>query len=176
MRKDFIEYTPDDVDFYDMRQLLLLEEKGIEPLRPANVRYLIIHCTATRCTADYRPQDLIRDHEARSWHAVGYHFYIRKNGVILQFRRTDELGAHCRNHNWQSLGIAYEGGLDEEGDPADTLTTYQIESMRVLIASLARDFPNVVVRGHRDFNPNKACPCFDARDYFRKCTNEPAFV
>ena len=198
MRTTYIEYSTDESNFYAGRQALLADTRAplaadpqdilkaaaqgqlpsddaIDPLRPENVRYLIVHCTATRCTADYRPEDLIRDHEARGWSAVGYHFFIRKNGQIYQFRRTDEKGAHCRGRNAQSIGIAYEGGLDDDAEPADTMTNLQIDSMRVLIKALARQFPNIVVRGHRDFNPAKACPCFDAKQRFEKCTNEPLF-
>ena len=176
MRKQYIEYTPDELSLYDIRQAQLPDAPGIETLHAVNVHYIILHCTATRCTTHYRPEDLIRDHEARGFSAAGYHFLVRKNGNICQFRRTDEKGAHCNGHNWNSIGIAYEGGLNQEGQPDDTMTQSQLYSMRLLIRNISYDFPNIVVRGHRDFNPDKACPCFDAKQRFQKCTYEPSFI
>ena len=72
------------------------------------------------------------------------------------------VGAHCLNHNAHSIGICYEGGLDIRGQPADTRTAEQKQSMRRLIEELHERYPRALAVGHRDLDPKKACPCFDA--------------
>lgn len=133
-----------------------------------SVRYLILHCSATRCDRNYTAGQLLRDHQARGFRTVGYHFYIRKNGVLTQHRKLLEVGAHCRPYNRCSIGVCYEGGLDELGRPADTRTPEQTRRLTELFRKLLTLFPKAVIRGHRDMPGAvpKACPCLDAHDVF----------
>lgn len=146
------------------RQLLTQTEDG--PMM-REVKYLVVHCSATRCNRDYTAEQLLRDHKARGFRTVGYHFYIRRSGVITQHRRLLEVGAHCRPWNRCSIGICYEGGLDAEGHPADTRTPEQYEQLMLLLMKLKKLFPEVRIRGHRDMPGSipKACPCFDCSEY-----------
>lgn len=82
------------------------------------VKYIIIHCSATRENRDFTVEDLLRCHRQRKFRTIGYHFYIRRSGIITQHRKLKEVGAHCRPWNRCSIGICYEGGLDAEGHPA----------------------------------------------------------
>ncbi|MCM1109247.1 MAG: N-acetylmuramoyl-L-alanine amidase [Clostridium sp.] len=152
----------------DERHLLTGVESG--PMMPSadSVRYLILHCTATRADRDYPVERLLRDHKARGFRTVGYHFYVRRDGTVTQHRRLLEVGAHCRPYNRCSIGLCYEGGLDASGRPADTRTAEQTASLRRLFAHLHRLFPHAVVCGHRDMPgaTPKACPCLDARAEF----------
>ena len=66
-----------------------------------------------------------------------------------------------------SVGICYEGGLDRNRQPCDTRTLEQKASLLALIRELKKLFPNALVVGHRDLNPMKACPCFDAVAEYR---------
>lgn len=147
------------------RQLLTQTEDG--PIMH-EVKYLVIHCSATRCNRDYTAEQLLRDHKARGFRTVGYHFYIRRSGVITQHRRLLEVGAHCRPWNRCSIGICYEGGLDAEGHPADTRTQEQCEQLLLLLMKLKKLFPKARIRGHRDMQGSipKACPCFDAESEY----------
>ena len=52
-----------------------------------SVRYLILHCSATRCDKDYTAEQLLRDHKTRGFRTVGYHFYIRRDGTIDVYKR-----------------------------------------------------------------------------------------
>lgn len=130
------------------------------------VKYIIIHCSATRVNADYTPEQMERDHKARGFKKIGYHYYIRKDGTVTEHRGMDEAGAHCKGYNSCSIGICYEGGLDPLGAPADTLTEAQEKSMRIMIHTLTGMYPGAKVVGHRDLNPNKACPCFNVNEKF----------
>ena len=142
-------------------QLLSKVEKGIE--MPADsVSYIIIHCSATRENQDYTPGQLKRDHLARGFIDVGYHFYIRKDGTVTKHRQLDEVGAHCRPFNRCSIGVCYEGGLDATGKPKDTRTLKQRGAIVKLLIELKQKFPKAVIRGHNEMPGAvpKACPSF----------------
>ena len=146
------------------RQLLTSYEDGQLMQGPDSVRFLVLHCSATRCDRDYTVAQLQRDHRARGFRTVGYHFYIRKDGTLTQHRRLLEVGAHARPYNRCSVGICYEGGLDPQGRPADTRTPAQRDRLRQLLGLLKELFPQARIVGHRDLpgTTPKSCPCFDA--------------
>lgn len=133
-----------------------------------SVRYLVLHCSATRCDCDYPPEQMLRDHKARGFRTIGYHFYVRKDGTMTQHRKLLEVGAHCRPFNRCSIGICYEGGLDEQGRPADTMTAEQHRTLTDLFTLLLQQFPDALIMGHRDMRGStpKECPCLDTRAVF----------
>ncbi len=139
-----------------------------------------MHCSATSSARDYTPQQLERDHRLRGFNSAGYHFYIRKSGERVPMRPIDEVGAHAKGRNSDSVGICYEGGLDAAGKPADTRTAAQKQELRKLIAELKKRYPSAEVCGHRDLSPDrngngtiearewiKVCPCFDAKTEYK---------
>lgn len=126
-----------------------------------DVRYIIIHCSASRVDIDYSEDQMLKDHLAQGFRTIGYHYYIRKSGSVSQHRQHDEPGAHCRGFNNSSIGICYEGGLNEEGRVADTRTSEQIISLTILIRFLHRLYPSATILGHCDLNSQKKCPCFN---------------
>ena len=40
------------------------------------IKYIVIHCSATRSNMTYTSLQLDRDHRARGFRSAGYHFYI----------------------------------------------------------------------------------------------------
>ena len=152
-------------------KLLTKVEPGIN-MSHDSVSYIIIHCSATRETQDYTPEQLKHDHLARGFIDVGYHFYIRKDGTVTKHRRLNEVGAHCRPFNRCSIGVCYEGGLDANGKPKDTRTLKQRASLAGLLLDLHRQFPKAVIRGHCEMPGAviKACPCFVASKEFAYLT------
>lgn len=147
---------------------LLAEEDGSMMASSKSVQYIILHCSATRCNQDYTVEQMLRDHKARGFRTIGYHFYIRRDGTVTQHRKLLEVGAHCRPWNRCSIGICYEGGLDEQGHPCDNRTPEQTEQFILLLMRLVKVFPDAKIRGHRDMRRciPKACPCFDAEKVF----------
>lgn len=129
---------------------LLTQEDGPMMASSASVKYIVIHCSATRSTRDYTAEQLLRDHKTRGFRTVGYHFYIRRDGSVTQHRKLLEVGAHCRPWNRCSIGICYEGGLDADGRPTDTRTPEQTEQFILLLMRMVKIFPGVRIRGHRD--------------------------
>ena len=57
-------------------------------------------------------------------------------------RDEDTVGAHARGFNAISLGVCYEGGLDEDGKAADTRTSRQKESLHRLVRELLQRYPD----------------------------------
>lgn len=53
---------------------LLTQEDGPMMASSASVKYIVIHCSATRSTRDYTAEQLLRDHKTRGFRTVGYHF------------------------------------------------------------------------------------------------------
>lgn len=147
----------------DEHALLIYIENGKLMMSAESVRFLVVHCSATRCNQDYTVEQLRHDHILRGFRDIGYHFYIRKDGTLTQHRSLLEVGAHARPYNRCSIGICYEGGLDASGKPHDTRTQAQRERMRDLLRRLLQLFPKAKVVGHRDLPgaTPKECPCFD---------------
>ena len=131
------------------------------PARP--VKLIIVHCTATPAGRDVTAADVDRWHRARGWSGIGYHWLVRPDGAVEAGRPESRPGAHCRGHNASSVGVCYVGGLAPDGrTPADTRTPAQRVALRKLVARLLERHPGAAVCGHRDLDPAKACPCFDA--------------
>ena len=115
-----------------------------------NINLIIIHCSATRADRNFSVEDLEACHKARGFRAIGYHYYITRDGLIHLGRPEEMVGAHAKHYNAHSIGICYEGGLNANGKPADTRTAAQKRSMAELLKSLRSDFPDADIVGHRD--------------------------
>ena len=137
-------------------------ESSKDEYLPREIKLLVIHCSATRCNVSFPVERLRECHLQRGFRDIGYHFYITRDGEIHRGRALEKVGAHCRNHNAHSVGVCYEGGLDANGKPKDTRTLEQKGALLALLRELKRQFPKALIVGHRDLNPMKGCPCFDA--------------
>ena len=126
------------------------------------VKEIIVHCSATR-EGQQVSVDTIRDwHLAKGWNNIGYHFYIDLDGTINKGRDIDKMGAHCKGHNRNSIGICYCGGVETDGKtPKDTRTQKQKDSLLNVLKTLKAMYPEAVIYSHNEF-ANKACPSFDA--------------
>ena len=138
------------------------------------VRLLIIHCSATRYDRDFPVEALRASHKARGFADIGYHFYITRDGYLHRCRPVNQIGAHAAGWNDRSIGICYEGGLDEAGTPSDTRTYAQKCSLLDLLRQLRRDYPEAKIVGHCQLSPyiRKALastPGRSMRDWKRKC-------
>ena len=146
------------------RMLLAKVEDGKDMMSADSIKFLVLHCSASRCDQDYSVEQLRRGHKARGFYDIGYHFYIRKDGTMTQHRKLLEVGAHARPYNRCSIGICYEGGLDEHGKPYNTMTAEQETRLVDLFRNLKILFPKAKIVGHRDLpgTTPKECPCLDA--------------
>ena len=124
-------------------------------MRSTDIRYIVVHCSATRASQSYSPEALERDHRTRGFRSAGYHFYIRRSGAIIPLRPLEQIGAHARGYNRSSYGVCYEGGLDDTGHPADTRTAEQRTALRQLLEHLHTLAPQATILGHRDLSPDR---------------------
>ena len=147
---------------------------------------IVIHCSATRAGQDVRAADIDKWHKERGFKEIGYHFVVDLDGTVETGRELPKAGAHCNtsgtsgtNYNKHSIGVCYIGGLDENGEPADTRTPEQKQALAELVYKLMDEYPIVEVIGHRDASPDKngdgvisrnewikQCPCFDVKSEF----------
>lgn len=88
-----------------------------------------------------------------------------RDGEVHICRPVHQISAHATGWNDKSIGICYEGGLNEEGQPADTRTYAQKCSLLDLLRQLKTDYPKAKILGHYQLSKSvhKACPCFDAK-------------
>lgn len=127
-----------------------------------NLTEIIIHSTATPKGMNATASDIDRWHKAKGYDCIGYHFVILKSGQIEIGRPIEKVGAHCKGHNAESIGIAYVGGINEDKQSADTRTLKQTLALALLIKTLIAKYPTIrKISGHRDYC-NTACPSFDA--------------
>ena len=130
------------------------------------INLIVIHCSASRRNQRFTVEQLRQCHNAR-FHGkgIGYHYYIEQDGTVYQTRDENEIGMHVRGYNAHSIGVCYEGGLDEQGKSADTRTPAQKRSLLTLLRALKEDYPDAEIKGHRELpNVNKTCPCFDCQE------------
>ena len=130
------------------------------------ITLIIIHCSATPEGKSLSAEACRQDHILhRGFRDIGYHFYITRDGVLHHCRPVSKIGAHVRGFNRHSIGICYEGGLDENGRPADTRTTAQRFALLDLLTILKHQYPEAQIAGHYQLSAtiHKACPCYDPR-------------
>ena len=65
---------------------------------------------------------------------VGYHFFIEKSGELKVARLTEEIGAHDKDENAESVGVALAGNFDLE-----LPSNAQILTLAKLLAFLTKE-------------------------------------
>jgi len=129
---------------------------------------IIIHAAATPPSMDIGAKEIDRWHRdpPRLWSRIGYHYVIRRNGLVEDGRPLSVPGAHAAGHNDHSIGICLVGGLSEEKrEPENNFTEEQFTALSILLEDLTDDFSELKIIGHRDVNPHKDCPCFDVAEW-----------
>ena len=141
-------------------------KKELKPLNHEDVKFLVVHCSATRCNRNFSADSLINTGKER-FGQPSYHWYVRRNGNIIPTLPESVRGAHAAGYNSCSIGICYEGGLDANGVAADTRTPQQKASLTELLKSLRRDYPRARIIGHRELpGVHKDCPCYPASEEY----------
>ncbi len=154
---------------------MLYEEADIELAdmgEAKEIKRIFVHCTAT--TADWSKERLMKFFkESRGWSKPGYHYYIRRNGQIdtLVYLNSDnkiswnEIAYGAAGYNGTSIHVAYAGGVDWRGRPADTRTIYQKASISTVINILRMQYGELPVFGHHRV-AKKACPSFNVMNEY----------
>lgn len=140
------------------------------------LKYLVIHCTATPAGREVSSRDIRAWHTApvaqggRGWKQVGYTDLFHLDGTVERLVANNEdacvddweITNGAQGYNAVSRHIVYAGGCDPYGNPADTRTDAQKEAMRRYVLDFHRRHPAVRIVGHRELpGVHKACPSFD---------------
>lgn len=151
---------------------------------PRTITHIVIHGADTPAGRSVRPAEVDAWHKQRGFqrsaewrkrynpdlYAIGYHYLIDVDGQICTGRHPDEVGAHVKGHNSNSIGICLAG--------RGSYTIAQWQSLRLLVQSGLKPAP--VICGHRDFSPDKngngiiepsewikTCPGFDVSEWIK---------
>ena len=121
----------------------------------AELKYLVIHCTAT-------PQGRkVTGNDIRAWHTNP----ISKGG---RGWKQWEITNGAKGYNSISRHIVYVGGVAADGKtPEDTRTPGQLKALEDYVKDFHRRFPRVRIIGHNEI-ATKACPSFDVQAWLRK--------
>lgn len=141
------------------------------------LKYLIIHCTATPEGREVTKQDILDWHTARKprgrgWRKAGYTDLIKLDGTIeniTPFNQDDdvdgfEVANGARGLNGMSRHVAYAGGTDRNGNPEDTRTDEQLDTLEAYVLVMIARYPDIKVLGHNQVS-SKACPSFGVPDW-----------
>jgi N-acetylmuramoyl-L-alanine amidase len=135
------------------------------------IRYIVIHCTATHQTATVEAiQRYWR--ENLKWKSPGYHRIIEADGTIHKIESFDNPTNGVKGHNRHSIHISYIGGIDRNGKPLDNRTDAQKAAiLDCIYEAMSYAGRKPFIQGHRDFEGvNKACPSYNALDEYKCIT------
>ena len=146
----------------------------------AQLKYLVIHCTATPEGRDVTPEDIRRMHTSpvsaggRGWKQVGYTDLIRLDGTVERLVDNNEdakvdpweVTNGAKGYNSISRHIVYAGGCDTSMNPKDTRTVAQEKALVAYVRDFHRRFPTVRIIGHNEIAA-KACPSFDVQKWLK---------
>lgn len=144
-----------------------------------DVRYLVVHCSATPPNMDIGRKEIDLWHRQRSFFMIGYHLVIRRDGTVETGRPIDQPGAHAVGFNDVSRAVCLVGGVKaddknkngkiEDGElvPENNFTPAQFAALEKVLREWKQAFPLAQVVGHRDLPSKhaqlKACPSFDVQ-------------
>src|SRR3954468_4696176 len=140
-------------------------------MKKREVKYIVIHCTATQ--PDTKIESIKKYwKEVKGWKDVpGYHYIIKTNGEVVKLLDENKNSYGVYAHNSECISLSYIGGIDKEGKPKDTRTRAQENAMFDKIVELTERYPEAKVIGHRDFpGVRKACPSFDVKSWLANYT------
>ena len=128
------------------------------------IKKVIVHCSDSDLPQHDNVETIHSWHRDRGWKGIGYHFVITKNPIqsnSLQVGRDiQEVGAHCKEHNADSIGICLTGKSE--------FTSQQFEQLVGFLAYLNRKYGTLEVYPHSYFNKEKTCPNFHNLAYHSK--------
>ena len=100
----------------------------------------------------------------RGWDDIGYHNVIEDSGRAMGGRVATDIGAHCKGHNSDSIGICLTG--DKKFNEKQFRTLVQV------VYAYCRHFgldPLEDVYPHSHFDTTgKTCPNFDWKEVWKK--------
>ena len=131
---------------------------------------IVIHCSATQDGKEVSREQIEREHKARGFRTIGYHYLIEPSGLIFVGRTEGEIGSHVSGHNAFTIGVCMIG--------TKRFTPKAWDALKKLCNELLAKYKDAYVKGHRDFSPDldgdgqiepkewiKLCPNFDVASW-----------
>jgi N-acetylmuramoyl-L-alanine amidase len=125
------------------------------------IKKIIVHTSDSPDTrADVDAAEIRRWHTAKppkgnGWADIGYHYVVKRDGTVEPGRPEEKIGAHCKNQNFDSIGVVWVGRNKQ--------TPEQAKSLRAIVQALMVKYKLEAknVFGHYEFEPGKTCPNLD---------------
>ena len=97
---------------------------------------------------------------------VSSHFFIRRDGALIQFVSCLKRAWHAGVSNWKGVERCNDHsiGIELEGSDFDAFENAQYNTLNTLIRALKKTYPIVDVAGHSDIAPGRKTdpgPYFD---------------
>ena len=97
---------------------------------------------------------------------VSAHFFIRRDGALIQFVPCGLRAWHAGPSQWQGREQCndFSVGIELEGTDTEPFTTAQYESLDIVLSALRRTYPITDIVGHSDIAPGRKTdpgPFFD---------------
>lgn len=58
-----------------------------------SINLIVVHCSATRADCALATEDLETIHRRRGFRGIGYHYYIRRDGTVVNTRTPEQRSA-----------------------------------------------------------------------------------
>ncbi|GAB6977153.1 N-acetylmuramoyl-L-alanine amidase [Prevotella falsenii] len=144
------------------------------------LKYLVIHCTATPEGREVSADEIRRWHTAppsaggRGWKQVGYTDMVHLDGRVERLVRNNEdmqvdafeITNGAKGYNAVARHVVYVGGVDATGKAKDTRTEAQRNALAAYVRDFHARFPQVRIIGHNEIAP-KACPSFNVQAWLK---------
>ena len=117
---------------------------------------IILHCSDSDASSHDNIETVTKWHVVENgWSDIGYHYFIDKSGELFKGREIPVVGAHCRGHNYDSIGICLSG--------RNEFTESQFIRAKDLVSTLAKQYniKKSMILPHNRLDPGKTCPNFD---------------
>ena len=97
---------------------------------------------------------------------VSAHFFIRRDGELIQFVSCSKRAWHAGVSSWQGWERCndFSVGIELEGDDHTAFTEAQYDQLQQLVSALKTAYPITAIAGHSDIAPGRKTdpgPCFD---------------
>jgi N-acetylmuramoyl-L-alanine amidase len=134
-------------------------------MRP--IKYIVVHCTETQPTETLKSLRAKWSEENKGA-TPPFHFLVLADGEIEKLSWAGFITPNDSPNNKESVHIAYVGGLNCNGKPADTRTQRQKEALFYKLVQLSDEFRDAQIVGCSDFPEAKNdSPCFDVKEWIR---------
>jgi N-acetylmuramoyl-L-alanine amidase len=124
--------------------------------------FIIVHCSATSPSMDIGKEEITDWHvNGNGWLNLGYHYVIRRCGIIEVGRPLDVVGSHVYGYNSRSVSVCLVGGVEEDKvTPSDNFEQKQYKNLLLTLGFLHQIYPTAQICTHNSLDPSKACPSF----------------